>query len=283
MRLLVTGLTGTLAPHLAHLAEAAGWRILGWDRHAVPADDGVQARAWLAQARPDAIAHLAIGNVVWAGLLAGHAHEHGIPLLFTSTAMVFDHDPDGPHDVADARTARDDYGRGKIACEDAIRRACPAAAIARLGWQIDERAVGNNMLAELDRWQARDGRIVASSRWTPACSFMADTCEALLALLTTRQAGTVHLDSNAAEAWRFDEIVMALKTRFARDWTVEVDGSAAAYAHDQRLVGGSATLPALSTRLPSLARRGAPTGRPCTSRARCRRSTCRLARRRAAR
>jgi dTDP-4-dehydrorhamnose reductase len=247
--MLITGLSGTLAPRLAQRAEAAGWQVVGWDRRAVPADDGPAARAWLAQARADAIAHLAIGGAPWAGLLAGHAHAHAIPLLFTSTAMVFDHVPDGPHGVGDERTARDDYGRGKIACEDAIRAACPGAAIARLGWQIDERASGNNMLAELDRWQARDGRVVASARWTPACSFMADTCEALLSLVATRHAGTVHLDSNAADAWRFDRLVRALKTRFARDWIVEADDSDGAYAHDQRLVGGAITLPPLSRRL----------------------------------
>ena len=186
----------------------------------------------------------------WAALLADHANAHGIPLLFTSTAMVFDHQPDGPHGVDDERTARDDYGRGKMACEDAIRAACPGAAIARLGWQIDAHASGNNMLAELDRWQARDGRVVASARWTPACSFMADTCEALLSLIEGRHAGTVHLDSNAGDAWRFDRLVRALKTRFARDWIVEADDSDSAYAHDQRLVGGAVTLPPLSSRLP---------------------------------
>lgn len=254
MELLVTGLSGTLAPRLAQRAAAAGWRIRGWDRRDVPADDGARARAWLAQARPDAIAHLAIGDPGWAGLLAAHAQEQGLPFLFTSTAMVFDHEPDGPHDVVAPRTARDDYGRGKIACEDAIRRACPGAAIARLGWQIDEHSSGNNMLAELDRWQARDGRVACSPRWTPACSFIDDTCEALLGMLTDRFAGTAHLDSNAREAWRFDQIVLALRARFARAWQVEVDASDTAYAHDQRLVGGLAALPDLSARLPALGR-----------------------------
>ena len=57
-----------------------------------------------------------------------------LPFLFTSTAMVFDHEPDGPHRPADPRTARDDYGRMKIASEDAVLaatsavwRACSAA------------------------------------------------------------------------------------------------------------------------------------------------------------
>ncbi len=231
---------------------AAGWQVCGWDRRGVPADDSSEARREIERLRPDAIAHLAIGSVAWAGLLARHASECALPLVFTSTAMVFDHEPDGPHDVAAHRTALDDYGRTKIACEDAIHSACPHAAIARLGWQIDEHAAGNNMVAELDRSQAREGRVKASARWTPACSFIDDTCDALLDSVATRAGGTLHLDSNAAEAWRFDQVVTALKTRCARGWVVEVDRTEQAYRHDQRLVGGAAALPPLSTRLPEL-------------------------------
>ncbi len=252
MHLLVTGLSGTLGPRLAEQARASGCRVSGWDRRVVPADDSPAARDELRRLRPDAIAHLAIASTDWTALLARHANERGIPLLFTSTAMVFDHVPDGPHDVAAPRNARDAYGCGKIACEDVVRAENPQSTIARLGWQIDERATGNNMVAELDRWQARDGRINASALWTPACSFMADTCASLLDLISKGHGGTVHLDSNAVEAWTFDKIVRALKRRFDRDWVVEVDRTAAAYAHDQRLVGGGAALPRLSARLPEL-------------------------------
>jgi dTDP-4-dehydrorhamnose reductase len=254
MKILVTGLSGTLGPRLAQRAIASGWQVCGWDRRVVPADDSREAWREIDRHRPDAIAHLAIGSAAWATLFARHASENAIPLVFTSTAMVFDHEPDGPHDVAAHRTAIDDYGRNKIACEDAILSACPQASIARLGWQIDERATGNNMLAELDRWQARDGRVRASACWTPACSFIDDTCAALLELVATRASGTLHLDSNAAEAWRFDQVANALKAHFARDWVVEVDRTAQAYRHDQRLVGGAFVLPPLSSRLPELSR-----------------------------
>ena len=252
MHLLVTGLSGTLGPRLAEAARASGWRVSGWDRRAIPADDSPAARDELLRLRPDAIAHLAIGSAAWAGLLARYASERAVRFVFTSTAMVFDHDPDGPHDVMAPRNARDDYGRGKIACEDSILAAHPEASIARLGWQIDERATGNNMLAELDRWQARDGRVTASARWTPACSFMDDTCASLLELVASRHRGAVHLDSNAVEAWTFDRVVQALKRRFDRGWAIEVDHGVAAYAHDQRLVGGDIVLAPLSARLPEL-------------------------------
>lgn len=242
MKLLITGLNGTLAPRLAEAARAAGHEVIGWDRAAVNPDDEPAAARWLAAQAPDAVAHLGMGSARVAGWLAGRVPR----LLFTSTAMVFHHQPDGPHRVDDARTAQDDYGRYKMACEDAIAAASGTATIARIGWQIDPTQPGNNMLMALDDWQRREGRVAASRAWTPACSFMADTAAALLGLLEQPQPGAHHLDSNADDAWRFDELARALARAFGRDWRVEPHDD---YRHDQRLLGGSSRLPPLSARL----------------------------------
>ena len=131
-----------------------------------------------------------------------------------------------------------------------MRAAHPGAVVARIGWQIDEGAQGNNMLAHLDQWQARAGRIGASRAWQPACSFMADTAAALLALIETPRPGVIHLDSNASEGHRFDAIVAALAQRFERaHWVIAANDD---YRHDQRLVGHQALMPPLSQRLPGL-------------------------------
>ena len=244
-RLLVTGLNGTLAPHLAAAARAAGIDVVAWDRSRLDPEDP----ASLAQldAGIDGIAHLAMGSAAWAARLAAWAAERGLPYLFTSTVMVFDHAPDGPHGVADARTARDDYGRYKIECEDAVRAASAGAGIVRIGWQIDAvRPGNNNMLKTLDEWQRERGVIGASRLWRPACSFMDDTAAALLALLREGFVGTTHLDSNAEPGWSFDAIVRGLQQRYERDeWRIEANDD---YRHDQRLVGGR-PMPALSERL----------------------------------
>jgi len=248
VRVLITGLNGTLAPRVAVAVRWRGAEVLGWDRRAVDPDDGVAAAHWLATARPDAIAHLATGGAAWAGLLARHAHAHGLPMVFTSTAMVFDREPDGPHHAHHARTAKDDYGRAKIACEDAVLAAHPQACIARIGWQIDATRPGNNMLLHLDQWQQREGRVAASRAWRPACSFMDDTAAALVDLLQRPRGGIVHLDSNADEGHGFDRIVLALKQAFGRrQWQVQLNED---YRHDQRLAGGGARLAPLSARLP---------------------------------
>jgi dTDP-4-dehydrorhamnose reductase len=67
-------------------------------------------------------------------------------------------------------------------------------------------------------------------------------------MVNAQEQGVFHLDSNAEEGHRFDEIVIAMQTAFRRrSWLVKVHDQ---YQHDQRLVGGSKNLPPLSTRLP---------------------------------
>lgn len=250
MRILVTGLKGTLAPVLAETALRAGHHVLGWDRERVPPHDAAFARAFLDAGAPEAIAHLATGSEAWAGLLAGWAAARRLPFVFTSSAMVFHHEPDGPHRPQDERTARDDYGRSKIRSEDAVLAAHPGASVVRIGWQIDPARGGNNMLAQLDEQQRRDGHLGASRAWKPACSFMDDTARALLALIEQPLPGCVHVDSNADEGHGFDRVVAALKHAFGRDtWQLRVHED---YRHDQRLAGGVLTVPPLSSRLPLL-------------------------------
>jgi dTDP-4-dehydrorhamnose reductase len=250
MRILITGLNGSLAPHLARVARLQAHEVIGWDRRAVSPDEAAAGDAFLHNTQPDAIAHLGFGSEDWAARLANWAAANDRALVFTSTAMVFDHVPDGPHRVNDERTAKDDYGRYKIRCEDAIRAANPAACVARIGWQIDVdddgQARGNNMLAALDKEQLRDGRIRASASWRPACSFMRDTATALLTLIEQRHSGTFHLDSNADDALDFHSLVCMLRQRFARShWQIEPHDE---YVHDQRLLPADDAI----VRLPSL-------------------------------
>jgi dTDP-4-dehydrorhamnose reductase len=246
MRVLITGLNGTLAPKVAAVATQRGWQVLPWDRTEHPPEhpDGLD---WLEHEAVDAVLHLAMGSEAWAARLAAFSAGREIPFVFTSTAMVFDHQPNGPHQIEATRSAKDEYGRYKIRCEDAIRRANPNACIARIGYQIDWDARGNNMLAHLEQ-QAANGGIEASSAWVPACSFMNETATALCDLLERHVGGVLHLDSNQETGYTFDQIVLALKAHLRRDWSVRV---ARSYEHDQRLVG-SGLLPALHDQLPEL-------------------------------
>jgi dTDP-4-dehydrorhamnose reductase len=240
---LITGLNGTVGPALR---AALGRPCVGWDRAAVPPDDAAAVERHLDALDPAAVCHLAFGAEAWAGRLAAWCARRGRPFLFTSTAMVFDREPDGPHRPGDARTAKDDYGRYKARCEDAVLAANPAAIVARLGWQLSTAPGGNSMLAAL-RAQAAKGPIRASRRWTPATSFLDDTAAALAALLDRAEAGTFHLDGNAEAAWSYDRLVLALRARFGdASWVVEPTDE---YVHDQRLLDDRVGVASIAARL----------------------------------
>ena len=246
MRVLITGLKGTLAPVVARVFEQQGAEILGWDRQSVDPENIETSAGYLEALQPEALVHLAMGSEHWAGRLAAFAAQKQIPFVFTSTVMVFDDEPDGPHHPADPRTEKDGYGTYKVRCEDAILAANKNAIICRIGWQIDPSGEGNNMLAHLDQWQERDGKIEASTLWKPACSFMEDTAASLWNLLQTRQGGLYHLDANARDGWTFDQVVNALKKKFDRNWdVVPTEG----YKHDQRLAGHENLIRPLSDRI----------------------------------
>jgi dTDP-4-dehydrorhamnose reductase len=246
MKAVVTGLNGTLAPILGQTLLKQDCQVVGWDRQQVPPEDESAMARFLDAEKPDCVYHLAMGTESWAGWLAEQCQLRGIGFLFTSTAMVFDHQPDGPHHVNDDRSAKDDYGRYKIKCEDAIRNASSDAIIARIGWQIGPQRGGNNLIEWLHKTMEDDGTINAGTRWIPATSFMDDTCEVLYPLMLDKQPGTYHLDSNAKSALTFFDLVNRLKTKRQENWVVQPSED---YVHDQRLLDERIEMPSIADRL----------------------------------
>jgi dTDP-4-dehydrorhamnose reductase len=252
MKILMTGLQGTLAPVVAAIFAQHNATIIAWDRQQVDPTAKQKAADFLNQTAPDAIVHLAMGSEQWAAQLAAYANAHSRPFLFTSTAMVFHHQPNGPHWPNDTRTAQDDYGRYKIACEDAILAANAEAMIARIGYQMHPNGQGNNMIAHLEAQQQQHGLIKASQRWIPACSFMTDTAKALWQLVQAPQPGLHHIDSNQQEAWTYLAIVQKLKERLGYNhWNIQADNE---YQHDQRLASPRPNIAPLSMQLLELKR-----------------------------
>ena len=233
VRILVTGMSGTVAPRFANVATSAGHQVVPWVRGEVSPDDVDACHRFLDDQRPDAIVHAAFGAESWAGLLASHTSRRAIPFVFTSTTMVFARRPDGPYTITSPRTATDEYGAYKIRCEDAVWEANPDAMVARLGYQIDPDGVGNNMVAHTDAQQAAAGMVRASTRWIPACAFLEDTAAALLSLVSDPQPGLHHLDGNGHTSWTHARILRSLAATLGRPWRiVETDEP----DHDQRLI-----------------------------------------------
>lgn len=243
---IVTGLNGTLAPKMADVLLENGYEVVAWDRKRVPLENISKINDFLDEQQPELLCHLAMGDKNWAQKLAIETFNRNIKFLFTSTAMVFNHEPDGPHEVSDQRTALDDYGRGKVECEDRIIDCNPNAVIARIGWQIDWNVVGNNMFCQLTNNHQRDGFIEASDKWIPACSMMSDTCRAMFGLLKGGHRGVFHVDSNSYDKLNFAELVYKISAKHQLGWNIKVTSN---YVHDQRLLDPRVKIPNISNHL----------------------------------
>lgn len=259
MKVLVTGLCGTVGRALGAHLRSCGDEVVGWDRARVPIDDYHAMEAFVRSEAPDALVHLALASqptgrdgegwlvsYQWSSELAWICRVLGVRFLFTSTALVFSDAARGPFTLESEPDAAAGYGHEKRLAEARVRSQCPEARVVRLGWQIGEAPGGNNMLSHLDRAVAEAGVVRASRRWLPATSFLPDTAAALRRLLEA-SPGLYMLDSN--ERWSFYDIARALSRRHGDRWPVEPTED---FVYDQRLIDPRPAMPPLSARLPEL-------------------------------
>lgn len=259
MRLLVTGLGGTLGKALQSEGQRRHWTLRGWDRNTCAPDDVARHADVVASIAPDALIHAAVPstgtgrtdegrlvNIDWTRSLAAIAAARSIPFLYVSTAMVFSDHAKGPFTVESPPDAPTGYGFEKRMGEAAAFEANRDARVARIGWQIGAAPGGNNMLTHLAESMARDGVIRASAKWYPATSFLPDTASALLDLLAM-PPGRYHVDSNSC--WTFVEVVHALNALHGGSWRIEANED---FVYDQRLLDPRVRMPPLRERLPTL-------------------------------
>ncbi|WP_428263343.1 sugar nucleotide-binding protein [Haliangium sp.] len=260
MKALITGARGTVGRALTRQLEAGGHEVVVWDRARVPIDDYHVMEAFVRQVAPDVVYHLAIAsqpsgregeswlvNYEWASELAWITRVLAVPLVFTSTAMVFSNHAQGPFTRDSVPDAQEGYGYEKRRAEERVRHQNPDARIVRLGWQIGDAPGSNNMIDYFDRQVREHGVVRASTRWYPATSFLADTADAL-AGLTVRPPGLYMLDSN--RAWTFYDIACALSRKHQNAWRVEPSQD---FVYDQRMRDDQVVMPSLAERLPGLA------------------------------
>lgn len=260
-RVLVTGANGTIGRPLTRRLRAVGAHVTTWDRRHTPPADRDNGRLFVSSLRPQVIFHLAVAsqethlldearkiNRQWPIWLAEAAEEIRAKMVFTSTAMVFSNDAVGPFSLDAKPDSPNGYGYEKRRAEQEIARRAPNAVTVRLGWQIDETlGLGtNNMVDNLARQIADRGRIKASTRWLPACSFLSDTVDALIGF-AERPGGLYMLDAN--DGWTFHDIATALAHRAGRGWMVEPTDD---FVHDQRLIDPRVCVPSLREHLPPL-------------------------------
>lgn len=257
---LVSGLQGTVGRALEARLRRDSITVVGWDRSVIPIDRYHAMDAFVAEVAPEVLVHLAIAssptgraneswlvNYEWPSELAWICRQRGIRFVHASTAMVFSGAAQGPFTLASVPDATEGYGHEKRMAEARVFHQNPDATVVRLGWQIGDWPGSNNMIDFFDRKAREHGHVPASSRWYPACAFLADTADAIVRLLPATP-GLYMLDAN--ERWTFFEIARALSASHGGRWTVrETDD----FVQDQRMIDPRVRVASLQVRLPTLA------------------------------
>jgi len=260
MKVLITGLRGTVGRALEAQLRAEGHEVVGWDRAAVPIDRYDAMDAFVAETGPDVVVNLAIAsqptgrdreswlvNYDWPSEVAWICRQREIRFVHASTVMVFSPAAAGPFSIEAEPDAIEGYGHEKRLAEARVFYQNPKATVVRLGWQIGDAAGSNNMIDYFEQQARLHGRVAASSRWLPACSFLPDTAAAISRALTA-PPGLYQIDGN--ERHTMLEIARALSTLHGGRWEIT---PASEPAQDQRMLDPRLEVAPLARRLPALA------------------------------
>lgn len=196
MKVIVTGLSGTVAPFAAQTLKENGHTVVRWDRSVTPTDDFEKTKAFILSQNAGFVFHIAMGSEQWAQDMADICCKNGIGFLFTSTVDVLSDKCSGPYSVESKPYSVTEYGRYKIRCEERIKSVNPDAYIIRLGWQIGNKGGSNNMVDFMEKQMEQQGIVRASCNWYPSCSYLWDTAEALYRAITTLPPDTYLFNAN---------------------------------------------------------------------------------------
>jgi dTDP-4-dehydrorhamnose reductase len=195
MRVLVTGLNGTVAHKVATVLESKGIVIVPYNRAFISTTNQDEIESFFNHVKVDVCLHFATGSSSWTKLLALVTKKCQVKFIYISTVMVFDPKKQvAPFKVDDSLLATGEYAQYKIENETLLKD-FNHVSIVRLGWQIDYLTTTNNMLNFIKTQIDKNGYYKASKLWFPACSFIKDTALGIYEILFL-EPGIYHLDSN---------------------------------------------------------------------------------------
>ena len=224
--LLITGSSGYLGGELARQAPDAAGTYLSSERpRALRLDirDPAAVRRLMGELRPEAVIHTAYSeggdeaarevNVDGARNVAHAAVEVGARLVHVSTDLVFDGELGRPYTEEDAPRPLLEYGRQKLAGEEAVGEALPSALVVRTSLIYGGAEPSRHERLVLE---AADGRAAARffSDELRSPVQVGDLAAALLELAVSDLAGILHVaGSDGVSRYEFARLVAAAAGR----------------------------------------------------------------------
>jgi dTDP-4-dehydrorhamnose reductase len=232
-KLLITGASGFLGWHLCQAAQA-NWQVYGTYLRNCPTIVGVHLRQldlsdpsatgeYFDQLRPDAVIHTAAQsqpnfcqihpqvsaaiNITASLHLAEQCATLAIPLLFTSTDLVFD-GQSPPYKESDPVSPLSVYGKQKVHAEQGILNRHPGATICRMPLMFGAAPTAPSFIQSFVKTlRARQSlQLFADEFRTPVSGETA--AAGLLLLLACQVTGIIHLGgSQRLSRYQFGQIL----------------------------------------------------------------------------
>lgn len=242
MKVIVTGMNGTLAPYISDEFKKHNWEVIAWNRSEEPIDNQESINRFIENIQPDAFIHAAAGPFEWIEKIINAIKPFKIPIVFISSGAVYDYYQEGPFTTDVIPKSREEFGKYKLACENILLSMYEEHSyIVRIGWQIALHTHKNNMLAFL----VSEEHIKASDKWILATSFMPDTAKAIYNILTKHKPEIYHLDGNE-DNWSFYKVVNALKDAFLLPVIIEQDDE---ISRNNRLISNPVLVDSIQKRI----------------------------------
>lgn len=223
LRVLVTGARGQLGSDLVRAAQDRGITVTGLGSADLDITDAAAVRGAVAELSTqgpgrcvviNAAAHTAVDaaetevdaayaiNDGGARNLAEAAADSGAGLIHVSTDYVFPGDGDRPYRADDPTGPRSVYGASKLAGEQAVLAAHPAAQVVRTAWVYG--AAGTNFVKTMAKLEAAHPTITVVDDQQGSPTWSADLAAGLLQLAAAQPAipgGVLHATGAGDTTW----------------------------------------------------------------------------------
>lgn len=217
MKILVTGADGMLGSELVPYFESKQYTVYPTDLPTLDVRDSFQVNS---APKPDIVIHLAAltdleyceqhpteaahTNIIGTSNVAAFARWLDIPIVYISTAGVFDGQSPSPYTEQDIPNPINVYGRTKLQGERQAVWITPKCYIVRAGWMLGGGPYKDHKFTSLIVDQLREGKtdIFAVNDKFGAPTYALDFAKNLLSLIETGEYGLYHM-ANTGEATRF--------------------------------------------------------------------------------
>lgn len=215
MKILVTGITGQLGHDVMKVLAARGHEAIGASRKEFSLTDFDAARAFVENAKPDAIIHCAAYTavdkaedekdqcmIVNGGAtrnLAAVARDIGAKFVYISTDYVFPGIGEEAYDVDAPKGPTNVYGLSKLAGEEAVQELLEKYFIVRISWVFGIN--GKNFIKTMLKLAETHDKLTVVDDQIGSPTYTADLAELLADMVETEKYGVYHATNEGFCSW----------------------------------------------------------------------------------